>query len=374
MAGALSGIRIVELAGIGPGPFAGMMLADHGAEVIRVERPGGSFGPRAMARSRRSVTIDLKVPEGVAVVRALCRTADGLIEGYRPGVMERLGLGPEVLLAASPNLVYGRMTGWGQTGPLAQAPGHDIDYIAIAGVLEGIGRPGAPPVPPFNYIGDYGGGGMMLAFGMVSALLAVQRGAPGQVVDVAMTDGAAMIATMAWGMRAAGLWRDGPGATLLSGAAPFYRCYACADGRSVAVGALEPQFFAALLDGLGLADDPLFAAQMDAPRWPVQAARLEALFAERPRDAWVTHFSADACVAPVLTLDEAAAHPHNAARGTFVPVGSDLEPAPVPRFSVTPAGPPSAPGAIGADGAALLAELGYDAARIAALRAAGTIG
>lgn len=362
--GALSGLRIVEFGGIGPGPFAAMLLADHGAEVVRIERPGAHFGPHALARSRKAIGVELKAPEGVEIARALCRDADGIVEGFRPGVMERLGLGPEALLGDNPRLVYGRMTGWGQDGPLAQAPGHDINYIAVAGLLDGIGTPGAPPVAPVNYLGDFGGGGMLLAFGMVSALLAVKNGAPGQVVDAAMTEGAALLASMSWGFKAAGLWRDGPAANLLSGAAPFYRTYACADGRHVAVGAIEPQFYAALVAGLG--EDG--AAQMDAAAWPTRTARFAAIFATRGRDDWIAHFAPEACVSPVLTFDEAAAHPHNVARGTF----AGGAPAPAPRFAATPAPPPrtSRP-AEWTD--RVLAGLGYDEPRIAALRAAGTI-
>lgn len=331
--GALSGLRIIEFGGIGPAPFAGMMLADHGAEVIRIDRPGEGFAPHSLARNRRPVAIDLRSDAGLA--RKLCANADGLIEGFRPGVMERLGLGPDVLLADNPRLVYGRMTGWGQTGPLAQAPGHDINYIAVSGVLEGIGHSGERPVAPVNYVGDFGGGGMLLAFGMVSGLLAVKMGAPGQVVDAAMTDGSALLAAMSWGFKSAGMWADGPGANILSGAAPFYRTYTCADGRFVAVGAIEPQFWAALLDGLGLTGDPHFAEQRNPANWPSQCARLEALFAARPRDEWAAHFVPDACVSPVLTFDEAAAHPHNVARGTF-----SAGPMPAPRFSATPAADP----------------------------------
>ncbi|HEX8302835.1 CaiB/BaiF CoA-transferase family protein [Sphingomonas sp.] len=333
--GALTGIRIVEFGGIGPGPFAGMMLADHGAEVIRIERPGAIFGPHALARSRRAIGVELKSSGGIATARELCAGADGIIEGFRPGVMERLGLGPDVLIGANPRLVYGRMTGWGQEGPLSNAPGHDINYMAVAGLLDGIGAPDQPPVAPANYVADFGGGGMLLAFGMVSALLAVKMGAPGQVVDAAMTDGAALLASMSWGFKAAGMWRDGPGANLLSGASPFYRCYACADGRHVAVGAIEPQFYAALVAGLG--EDG--GGQMDASQWPERARRFAAAFAKRSRDEWVLHFSSDACVSPVLTFDEAAAHPHNVARGTFV---GDA-PTPAPRFSATPASAPTAP-------------------------------
>lgn len=349
--GALTGLRIIELAGIGPAPFAGMMLADHGAEVIRVERPGERFAPHSLARGRRSVAIDLKTPEGAALARDLCRTADGLIEGNRPGVMERLGLGPEVLLADNPKLVYGRMTGWGQTGPLAQAPGHDINYIAVSGVLEGIGHPGERPVAPVNYVGDFGGGGMLLAFGMVAGLLAVKMGAPGQVVDAAMTDGSALLAAMSWGFKGAGLWPDGPGRGMLSGSAPFYRTYACADGKFVGVGAIEPQFWAALLGGLGLSEDPDFAQQRNPALWPAQAARLEAMLAERSRDDWTGHFAPEACVSPVLSFDEAAAHPHNVARGTF---GDG--PMPAPRFSATPAAAPR-PAVAGEATEAVIAEL-----------------
>ncbi|TGX55118.1 CoA transferase [Sphingomonas gei] len=365
MPGALSGIRIVEFGGIGPAPFAAMMLADHGAEVIRIERPGASFGPHALARNRKAIGVELKSPEGVAIARALCRDADGIIEGFRPGVLERLGLGPEVLLADNPALVYGRMTGWGQDGSLAQAPGHDINYIAVAGLLDGIGTPGHSPVAPVNYLGDFGGGGMLLAFGMVSALLAVKMGAPGQVVDAAMTDGAALLASMSWGFKAAGLWRDGPGANLLSGAAPFYRAYACADGKYVAVGAIEPQFYAALVAGLG--EDG--ADQMDAAAWPARADRFAAIFATRTRDAWIAHFAPDACVSPVLTFDEAATHPHNAARGTF----ADGAPAPAPRFAATPAPTPQ-PAQPGEWTDRVLAGLGFDEPKIAALRTARTIG
>lgn len=351
MPGALNGIRIIEFAGIGPAPFAGMMLADHGAEVIRIERPGEGFMPYSLARGRRSIALNLKDPEGAALARKLCASADGLIEGNRPGVMERLGLGPDVLLGDNPGLVYGRMTGWGQTGPLASSPGHDINYIAISGVLEGIGHPGGRPVAPVNYVGDFGGGGMLLAFGMVSALLAVRMGAPGQVVDAAMTDGSALLAAMSWGFKSAGLWPDGAGKGMLSGAAPFYRTYACADDKFVAVGAIEPQFWAVLLSGLGLAGDPDFAEQRNPAMWPAQTAKLEALFAERTRDDWAGHFAPEACVSPVLTFDEAAAHPHNVARGTF-----DAGPMPAPRFSATPAAEPRQPVA-GDETEAILAEL-----------------
>jgi len=363
----LSGLRIIEFAGIGPGPFAGMMLADHGAEVIRVERLGARLGPTALARSRRSIALDLKTAEGVAVARKLCGTADALIEGFRPGVMERLGLGPELLIGDNAKLVYGRMTGWGQSGPLADAVGHDINYIAIAGLLDGIGEAGCAPVAPVNYVGDFGGGAMMLAFGIVSALLAVRNGAPGQVIDAAMIDGSAILGAMSWGFKRMGMWSDGPGATMLGGAAPFYRTYACADHRFVAVGAIEPQFYAALTTGLGLSDLP---QQMDRSHWPATAQRFAAVFATRSRDEWIAQFDAtDACVSPVLTLDEAAAHPHNIARGTF----NGGDPAPAPRLLATPAAAPRATRA-GADTDAVLSDLGYGTDAIASFRATGAIG
>jgi alpha-methylacyl-CoA racemase len=276
MAGPLHGARIIEFAGLGPGPFCGMMLADHGAEVIRIERPGARLHPGdCLARSRASVVLDMKKPDAVQVARDLCRTADGLIEGYRPGVMERLGLGPELLLQDNPKLVYGRMTGWGQHGPLAQAAGHDINYIAIAGVLHTIGERGAKPTPPVNYIGDFGGGGMMLAFGMVSALLHVSRGGAGQVIDCAMTDGAALIAAMTWSQYNAGVWNDQRGVNRLDGGAPFYDAYECADGEYVALGSIEPQFYQLLREKAGLAD-PAFDDQMNKANWPALKEKVAA--------------------------------------------------------------------------------------------------
>ena len=374
MPGPLAGIRIVEFAGIGPGPFCGMMLADHGAEVIRVERPGAAHDPRdALARSRRSIAIDLKKPEGIAVARALCGRADGLIEGYRPGVMERLGLGPEMLLADNPRLVYGRMTGWGQTGPLAHAAGHDINYIAVSGVLGTVGRAGERPAVPVNYIGDFGGGAMMLAFGMVSALLAVRMGGAGQVIDAAMTDGSALLSAMTWSLLAAGRWRDEAGVNLLDGGAHFYDTYACADGRFVAIGAIEPQFYALLRDRLGLANDPAFDAQFDARRWPEMKTRLAAVLATRTRDEWCALLEgSDACFAPVLSLGEAPTHPHNAHRETFTQVGGATQPAPAPRYSGTTADEPRPACAPGTDTDAILAELGL-ADRVTELRSAGAV-
>jgi len=360
MTGPLAGIRILEMAGLGPAPFCGMMLADHGAEVIRVEREGGWKLPGdPMGRSRRTIQVDLKQAEGIAVVRDLAKTCDGLIEGYRPGVMERLGLGPDVLLADHPALVYGRMTGWGQDGPLAQAAGHDINYIALSGALHTVGRDGRPS-PPVNYLGDFGGGGMLLAFGMASALLAVRGGAPGQVIDCAMTDGSALLTALIHGLKAAGQWEDRAGANLIDGGSAWYDTYQTADGKWVALGALEPQFRAVLIDKLGLsADDP-------DPK-----ATLAALFRQHPRDHWCALLEgSDACFAPVLSLSEAPDHAHNQERGTFIDLGGVTQPAPAPRYSATPNAPPEA---ARADAGNLLAELGYDEERIAALRAARTI-
>ncbi|MBY0520795.1 MAG: CoA transferase [Sphingomonas sp.] len=355
MAGTLSGIRIIEFAGIGPAPFCGMMLGDHGAEVIRIDRPGARLDPRdALSRNRRSVVLDMKTPDGVAAARNLCRSADGLIEGFRPGVMERLGLGPDVLLGDNPKLVFGRMTGWGQSGPYAQAAGHDINYIALSGVLHTIGRAGERPVPPVNYVGDFGGGGMLLAFGMVAALLAVKNGAPGQVIDAAMTDGSALLSGMSWHMLEAGLNRDEAGVNMLDGAAPFYDTYSCADGKFVAVGSIEPQFYALLRAAVGVADDAAFDAQHDRASWPALTAKLTDIFARKTRDEWCAIMEGtDICFAPVLALREAPLHPHNAARATFVSVGGATQPAPAPRFSATPAAAPRAAPAIGADSALL---------------------
>lgn len=335
MAGPLTGITIVEFAGIGPGPFCGMMLADHGARVVRIARPGVRRDRTdILARGREWREIDMKTPEGIAEARALTREADGIIEGYRPGVMERLGLGPDVLIGDNPKLVYGRITGWGQDGPLAQAAGHDINYIALSGVLSTIGTAGGKPVPPVNYLGDFGGGGMLLAFGMVAALLAVKGGADGQVVDAAMVDGAALLSAMTWQFRNAGMWSDAAGTNLLDGAAHFYDSYACSDGQFVAIGSIEPQFYALLRQAAGVADDPAFDAQMDRAAWPVLKAKLAAIFATRTRDEWCAVMEGtDICFAPVLSLGEAPAHPHNAARGVFVEIDGLTQPAPAPRYS-----------------------------------------
>jgi alpha-methylacyl-CoA racemase len=373
MPGPLAGIRIVEMAGIGPGPFAAMMLADHGAEVIRVERPGNMREP-VLGRSRRSIIVDLKSAEGAAVVRRLAATADGFIEGLRPGVMERLGLGPEVLLADNPKLVYGRMTGWGQEGPYAAAAGHDINYIALSGALHAFGRAGEKPTPPINMVGDFGGGAMMLAFGMVAALLHAARTGEGQVIDAAMTDGSALLMGMIWGFFGGGLWKDERGVNLLDTGAHFYDTYECADGRFVSIGAIEPQFYAELRKRAGLADDSDFDPQMDSTRWPMLKQKLTALFKTRPREEWCSLMEmTDVCFAPVLSMAEAPVHPHNAARQTFVDVGGMTQPAPAPRYSATPNGKPSPAARAGEDTDAVLSACGFSAAEIAALRGEGTV-
>ncbi|MBS3997753.1 MAG: CoA transferase [Hydrogenophaga sp.] len=342
MAGPLAGLRVVEMAGIGPGPFCAMVLADLGADVIRVVRPGAALDPHdVLARSRTVLPLDLRDPASVQHVLDLVTQADALLEGYRPGVMERLGLGPDVCLARQPRLVYGRMTGWGQQGPLSHAAGHDINYIAISGALHAIGRSGSAPVPPLNYVGDFGGGAMLLAVGVLSALLEAGRSGRGQVVDAAMTDGAALMSAMMYGMKSAGQWSSQRGENLLDGGAFFYDTYACADGRFVAVGAIEPQFYALLRERCGIADDPAFDAQMDRDAWPMLKLRLSEVFRTRTRDEWCQLLEGcDACFAPVLDWDEAPEHPHNQARQTFCTLDGVVQPAPAPRFTRTP---PDAP-------------------------------
>lgn len=361
MAGPLQGITIVEIGGIGPAPFAAMMLADHGAQVIRVERAGMiGFDKDPLRRSRRSISLDLKQPAACDIVRRLAERADGLIEGYRPGVMERLGLGPDELLDRNPKLVYGRVTGWGQTGPLSASAGHDINYVAISGLLHGIG-PKERPAVPVNYLGDYAGGGMMLAFGMVSALLHVLRGGQGQVVDAAMTDGTALIGSMIYGLRAAGLWKDQREANLLDGGTETYSLYRCSDGKFVAIGAIERQFQEALFKGLAL-------------RPGSDRDEIAAVIKSRTRDEWATHFAGtDACVAPVLDLDEAPVHPHNIARGAFLDLDGVFQPAPAPRYSSTHVDRPEPPRDEGQDGEAILDELGLSGAEIASLRDSGAL-
>ncbi len=379
--GPLTGIRVLEIQGIGPGPFAAMVLADMGADVIRIDRTraggldlgGGATGHDVLARSRRSVAVDLKDPAGVALLLRLVESADVLIEGFRPGVAERLGIGPEACSAANPGLVYGRMTGWGQDGPWAGMAGHDIDYIALAGALLPMGRADAPPPVPLNLVGDFGGGGMLLAVGILAALVERSTSGVGQVVDAAMVDGSALLMAMFHGMRSMGVWDAGRrGSNMLDGGAPFYDTYACADGRYVAVGALEPQFYAALLEGLEL--DAAEWPQFDLARWPDLRRAIGARFAAADRDHWEDLFAGtDACVAPILGMDEAATHPHLQARGTFVTVDDVLQPAPAPRFSRTATAPPTAPPARGTATLEVLRELGLDDSEIADLRRAGII-
>lgn len=338
----LEGVRVIELAGIGPAPFCAMMLADHGAEVIRIDRPGGS-DPLAqdqrrdvLLRSRRSITLDLKQPEAIEIVGRLVETADGLIEGFRPGVAERLGLGPDRLMLLNPALVYGRMTGWGQDGPLSDKAGHDLNYISINGCLGALGSEGTPPPPPLNMIGDYGGGGMMLAFGVVAALLAARQSGKGRVIDCSMAEGSAALMAGMWSLTHNAMWGKRRGQNLLDGGAPFYACYACADGRFVAIGAIEAQFYARLVEALGLAGDPLFAAQHDHARWPAMKARLTEIFAAEPRAVWTGRLlHRDCCYTEVLTMAEAPTHDHNRARGSYVEADGWIQPHPAPRFAGT---------------------------------------
>jgi alpha-methylacyl-CoA racemase len=375
--GPLHGLRIVELASLGPGPFAAMLLADLGADVIRIDRRGGGASPLGdgawnfMNRGRRSAAVDLKHPDGRELILALCERGDALIEGFRPGVMERLGLGPEPALARNPRLVYGRMTGYGQAGPMASVAGHDINYISVAGVLGAFRRRGERPLFPLNLVGDYGGGGMLLALGVVCALLEARTSGRGQVVDAAMVDGAAVLSTLFHALRSEGLWNDEPGTNLLDSGAHFYEVYETADGGHVAVGALEPQFYAELLRLLEL--DPADFPQWDRARWPELKTRFAEVFAARTRAEWAALLEpADACATAVLALHEAPGHPHNVARGTFVELDGRVQPAPAPRFSRTPAAisrPASHPGA---DTDAALADWGIG--DLARLRRAGAIG
>ena len=382
MPGPLTGIKVLELPAIGPVPFLGMLLADLGAEVTRIDRltPGvdplttilGATGP--LGRGRKSVAVDLRQPAGAAVALDLAAGVDVLIEGFRPGVAERLGIGPDQALARNPALVYGRMTGWGQDGPLAMTAGHDITYLAVSGLLHGIGPAAGPPVPPANYVADFGGGAMSLAVGLLAAVLSARSTGAGQVVDASMVDGAAYLATMVRTLHGHQLWRDEREANILNGGAPNYRCYACSDGRYVAVGALEPRFWNTLLVTLGL-DPASTPSPLDPARATELADLLARVFAGRPRDDWAELFAGtDACVVPVLTLAEAPDHPNNQARRSYVEVAGVRVAAPVPRFGGTPATVAGPPPALGAHTDDVLAGLGYSADRRAELRAAGVIG
>ena len=380
--GALSGLRIVEVAGIGPGPFTAMMLADMGADVIRVDRsaqvrggdpalpPGDSLN-----RGRRSIGLDLKTPDGVETLLRLCEQADGLIEGFRPGVAERLGFGPEVALARNPKLVFGRMTGWGQEGPYALTAGHDINYIALAGVLDTFRRDGGQPTPPINMVGDFGGGGMLLAYGMVCAILSAKLGGEGQVVDAAMVDGSATLMSMIWAFKGMGIWdSEAPGTNLLDTGTHFYDTYECADGKWVSIGSIEPQFYAELLKYTGLEGEDL-PSQMDKSQWGALKERLGAIFKTKTRDEWSEIMEGtDVCFAPVLSMDEATRHPHYVERGTFLTLNGIVQPAPAPRFSVTPGEVQRPPAHAGQHTDEILEDwLGLDSDSIAELRSTGAV-
>jgi len=381
--GPLSGITVVEMSGIGPGPFAGMMLADLGASVTRVDRLSGGGGllrvlsagrADVVSRGRRSIAVNLKSSEGVELVLKLVDSADVLIEGYRPGVMERLGLGPDICLGRNPRLVFGRMTGWGQDGPLAQAAGHDINYISLSGALGAIGRAGERPVPPLNLVGDYGGGGMLLAYGVVAALVSVAQTGAGQVVDAAMVDGSAALMAQFYGMSALGRWSEDRGVNLLDTGAPFYDVYPSLDGGYLSVGPLEPAFFATLLERLGIMDiDP--GSQYDVQSWPALRRRLAEEFASRTRSAAAELFAdVDGCVFPVLSMSEAPQHPHTLARGTFIPRDGVPQPAPAPRFSATPTSLGLPPPAVGEHTDAVLGDLGIGGEEVRRLHEGGVVG
>lgn len=377
MSGPLQGMRIIELAGIGPGPFAGMLLADLGAEVIRVDRPGGNgtaaIGHRILNRSRRTIAVDLKAPGGAEVVLRLCESADAIFEGNRPGVAERLGVGPEQCLARNPKLVYGRMTGWGQDGPWAQAAGHDINYIAVTGALDAIGRADSGPVPPLNLVGDFGGGAMLLVTGLLAALLHAARTGEGQVVDAAMVDGTSLLLAMTRDMQDAGLWGAGRGGNLLDTGAHFYDVYETADGQWISLGAIESPFYRRMVELLEL-DDDLAANQLAMDRWPELRAKVAARVREKRRDEWDAILGGtDACYAPVLTMAEATTHPHNVARDAFVAVDGQQQPRPAPRFSRSEADAPRPAGSVGGDTRTVLGEAGFDDATIATLLADGTV-
>ncbi|NGX14895.1 CaiB/BaiF CoA-transferase family protein [Wenzhouxiangella sp. XN24] len=383
MAGPLTGLTVIEVAGLGAGPYCGMMLADMGARVLRVERmplPRAAPPlPDPLARGRESIALDLRKPEGVVALLRLVEDADALFEAFRPGVAERLGFGPDTCLERNPRLVYGRMTGWGQQGPLARAAGHDLNYIALSGALHSIGPVGGKPVPPLNLVGDFGGGGLLLAFGLACALLERERSGAGQVIDAAMLDGAASMMNMFSGFRALGLFDERPGASMLGGAAHFYDTYETADGKYVAVAPIEPEFYAEFLERLGL-DAARFAphafsfGRPDTSAWAALKAEIAAVFRTRSRAEWCTLLEgSDACFAPVLSLGEAPEHPHNAARGTFVEVGGVVQAAPAPRFSRSAPEAPRAAPHPGADTHAILARAGYDETSLQALAAAGVI-
>lgn len=380
--GPLAGYRIVEIAGIGPGPFAAMMLADMGAEVIRVERTQAVRGPApgephydVLLRGRRNIAIDLKQPDGLETLLALIEQADALIEGFRPGVMERLGVGPDICLQRNPKLVFGRMTGWGQQGPYSTVAGHDINYIALAGALAHFARAGEVPVPPLNMVGDFGGGGMFLAYGVVCALLEAQKSGKGQVIDAAMVDGVAVLMSMFWAFRQVGHFNENePGTNLLDTGAHFYDVYQCADGKYVSIGSIEPQFYAVLLEKTGLTNDPAFAQQMDSSRWPALKVRLAEVMRTKTSHEWCALMEGtDICFAPVLTMSQAAQHPHNIERKTFIDIAGVTQPAPAPRFSRTPGTVPAPPAHPGQHSREILADWGFAESDIESLLASGAV-
>jgi len=372
--GPLSGLKVVEFAGIGPGPFCGMLLSDLGADVVRIDRKGqGRASPADItSRGRRSIGLDLKNPAAIETCLKLMEGADAVFEGFRPGVMERLGLGPDVALARNPKLVYGRMTGWGQFGPYANAAGHDMNYIAITGALHAIGT-GDKPIPPLNLVGDFGGGALYLAFGLLAGVLNARETGKGQVIDCAMSDGAASLMAMFYGFKAGGIWKEQRRSNLLDGGAHFYDTYQCSDGKWVSIGSIEPQFYALLLEKTGI-NDPDFSAQMDRGRWDSLREKLAHVIAQKTQDEWTQIMGAtDVCFAPVLDLDEAPKHPHNVARQTFVDLEGVIQPAPAPRFSATPGAIQGPPPAIGAHDRQALGDWGFSAAEIDALQSAGAL-
>ena len=376
--GPLAGLRVVELQGIGPGPFCGMMLADMGAEIIRVDRSAavgsGARSSDVLARGRKSVAVDLKNPEGVETVLKLVESADVLLEGFRPGVTERLGLGPDVCLARNPKLIYGRMTGWGQTGTMAHAAGHDINYISLSGVLHAIGEGNSRPTPPLNLVGDFGGGGMLLAFGIVAALYERATSGQGQVIDAAMTDGSALLMNSIFGLMSQGVWNQNRGSNLLDGGAHFYGTYETKDGKHVSLGSIEPQFYALLLEKTGLDQDPDLAKQMSRDDWPMLREKLAAVMATKTRDEWDgIMLGTDICYAPILNFEEAVDHPHNQARQTFVKSADITQAAPAPRFSRTEPELPQPPVAPGQHTDEILASIGLDAAAIVNLKESGAV-
>lgn len=374
--GPLKGLKIIEMAGIGPGPFCGMVLADLGAEIIRVDRAsaiGTGSKQDAANRGKKSIAVDLKSEEGVEVVLKLVETADAIFEGFRPGVMERLGLGPDVCSERNERIVFGRMTGWGQEGPLANAAGHDINYISLTGALAAIGRPGSPPVPPLNLIGDFGGGGMLLALGLVAALLESKESKKGQVVDAAMTDGSALLMTMIYTMHSSGIWKTSMGSNLLDGGSHFYDTYECKDGKFISLGSIEPQFYA-LLCQIAELDESIFGKQMSRDSWPEQKEVIKKIILEKTREEWCDLMEGtDVCFAPVLDMSEAPKHPHNIERKTFIDLEGVTQPAPAPRFSRTEPEVVSSPSIVGEHTDEVLTSIGLSDEDINTLKTSGAV-